>query len=229
MSTQEEHHLGRVLLQAVPDLPEPPDRLAAVGRRVQRRRSRLMTVGTGMAVLLIAAGAAALPQRDGGQIQVPNAPQPTSSPPVPATASAECPPADPPRAVTDEPPAPPAWEAPTQPFVPPGAVGAVLCGYSRGMVQDDKGQILLSERALPPRTPPSPDEMVSALNALTPVEPDLHACHAAIVPRYLVLLTYPDGNVVRVNIDLNCGMAIRDRQVRFGAGELVRQFGGLTQ
>lgn len=65
-----------------------------------------------------------------------------------------------------------------QSFVPPGAVGAVLCGYSRGMVPDDSGQLVVIERAQPPRTLPSPDELVSALNALTPVEPEIHASTA---------------------------------------------------
>ncbi len=48
-----EQHLTRLLTSIEPDLPAPPDRLAAVRRQVERRRQRMAVAGAGLAIVVV--------------------------------------------------------------------------------------------------------------------------------------------------------------------------------
>jgi hypothetical protein len=63
-----EQHLTRLLTSVAPDLPAPPDRLAAVRRRVERRRQRMAVAGAGLVTVVVGGlGVAALQPDHGNQ------------------------------------------------------------------------------------------------------------------------------------------------------------------
>ncbi|WP_157545170.1 hypothetical protein [Hamadaea tsunoensis] len=63
-----EHEIRRVLVDVVPELPAPADRLAAVGRRVRRRRVRTAAGTTTAGVAAIAVLAGVFLTVDGGRM-----------------------------------------------------------------------------------------------------------------------------------------------------------------
>jgi hypothetical protein len=90
-----EQHLTRLLTSVAPDLPAPPDRLAAVRRRVERRRQRTAVAGAGLVTVVVGGlGVAALQPGHGNQpIGTQLFPGPTS-PPTSSSANSSAAPSD---------------------------------------------------------------------------------------------------------------------------------------
>ncbi len=195
-----EERLHDLLTSAVPDLPGPDDRVAAIGARV--RRARLRTAGTVAGAALVAValvlGVAQLTPPD-------SRPVPLASVPDIPVGTDGCPTSWPALPDSDEP----------GPLVPGGAVSVTLCELPVPAAG--------THEANPPRTLRShTDQVVNAFNALPTraQEQARHpgagrACGAVLYqtqPSYV--FRYPGRPPVIVLVDQDCGTAYADGRTR---------------
>ncbi|MEV4537697.1 hypothetical protein AB0J82_28360 [Asanoa sp. NPDC049518] len=171
-----------MLLDAVPPLPSPPDRIAAVGRRYRRRRRRAAVAGT-LALAILAGVAAGLPQLTRRE----------SLEPVRPVGPATCPQTTGDRAGRD-------WVSAGDGRVLPGnPVEVVACDLDvdvRSPAADP-----LYPPASPPRALSGGADVVAALNRVSPVI----ACYDIYGLRQPVfLLRYADRPPVFVNLNPDC-------------------------
>lgn len=201
--SRDDSDVRRLLADAVPPLAAPPDRLAAVGDRVRRRRRRLAT-GSTVALVLTVGLVVGLPRLVTGDPRVP-APAATGGP----VGDATCP--------TDlgrRPGLDAVRYGDDVPLVPAGAVEITLCQVPRA------GGPAADERAGPRVLTTGVDELVRLLNALParPAGPDrqprpgsdgeLRCTLKAVYEEAAFLLRYPDRDPVTVWTDENCGVAV---------------------
>ncbi|MBB5869733.1 hypothetical protein F4553_003112 [Allocatelliglobosispora scoriae] len=198
-------NLREVLLESVPPLGEPADRIGDVGRRVRRARTRtiMATVAT---TVLVGAVALGVPTLWRG-----TTPQPVADTTAPVFDAARCPvaPAKQSGELVDKPGA----------LVPDGALSVSLCE----LPLDPAAGTVPTPRTVTLR----PGELVAALNALPTKEevaaklgqPFNHGCTMIGFAEDLSLvLTYADRAQVTVALDRNCGTAIADGRTRFMSG-----------
>ncbi|MEV4513931.1 hypothetical protein AB0K00_33860 [Dactylosporangium sp. NPDC049525] len=205
--------IGRLLDALVPDLATPPDRLAAVGRRVRRRRV-LTGALTAAAVALILTGGAAVvatTRPDAHEI---------AGPDTTGTAGPNRPEAG------DCPAAPPLfeggnWALPsTAPgdVAPPGAVRAVLCRYNP--VPE-----LNTERPGPPRRLVLTRDVAGLITVLNGLPTsDIDPCFTGGDGGGYLTLEYSDGTKAAVELSNGCGFVRRGAVTRYQGGTAVEAF-----
>jgi hypothetical protein len=194
-----ERTLRRRLDAAVPALPEPPDRVAAVRGRVRRSR-RNDAVAVGAAAVLVLLGSAGLAAR-----------------------AQSGPPAGRPVVAGDCPPLLPAASSrrPDQPgdLVPPGAIAVTRCETAPpAPTPPTEGP---ARPGIAPRTlTTGVEDIVRAANALPPV-PLGQQCTLVGQPTEISLVfRYPDGHALTVVADRNCGTLTTGEHTRAGLGPL---------
>jgi hypothetical protein len=197
--------LGQVLADAVPDLRPPPDRMAAIGRRVRRSQQAWSGLAAGVTTVAAAAALVAVPP-DGPRTPAPQFAEETAAvcrPRLPFSS-------------------PRTWDPdPSSPLVQAGARSATLCTYRLADQRLQPGYRLEARSDLRG----DPADLVAALNAL-PALPANNFCTDAGIPTYLVVLTYPDGRRVPVHLDDNCDAAARgDDMRRVRDADLARLLG----
>ncbi|WP_432827152.1 hypothetical protein [Dactylosporangium sp. CA-092794] len=198
--------IGRLLEALVPELAAPPDRLAAVGRRVRRRRLRAGVLAAACVALVLLGGvvavAAGRPDTNG-----------TAGPQRPV--AGDCP-ATPPRfeyAKSDLPSTAPGDLAPH------GAVRAVLCRYNP--VPE-----LHVQRPGPPRRLVLTRDvagLVTVLNGL-PAKSGIDPCFLAGDGGGYLILEYGDGAKATVELAGSCGYVRRGAITRYQGGDAVEAF-----
>lgn len=179
--------LGRLLVAAVPPLPQPADRVAEVRARVRRTRRR--QAATSAAAVIVIALAVVVPWRMmlGGDRTAPAEPPPLTAESCPDRAE--------PISTVDRAGAP----------VPVGAVEAAVCagGFEPG--ERPGFQVLRI----------GVDELVAALNQLPAVYEPVQCIEADRTMS--LLLRYPDGAVTTVVMDNYCGISyVADGRIWLG-------------
>lgn len=210
--------VGRLLGSVVPDLPAPPDRLAAVGGRVRRRRVRQIMLAAacvtlvllGTAALVVAERPATLGRPAGPQQS--DGPHPSDGPQRPDAGS--CPaqlPSFP--DVNGELPRSAAGD-----LAPAGAVRAVLCRYDPvpeyGMVRPGPARQLVLTRDVA--------GLVAALNRL-PAKGTFDPCFSGGNGGYLTLV-YDGGTTATIELSNGCGYVRRGGITRYNGWEAVIAF-----
>jgi len=198
--------IGRLLDGLVPELAVPPERLAAVGRRVRRRqvRASALTAAFVAFVLLGAAVAVATARTDTNGTAGPQRP-----------VAGDCP-ATPPRFAFGNDALP--STAPGD-LTKSGAVRAVLCRYNP--VPE-----LHLVRAGPPRRLVLTRDvagLVTALNRL-PARPVLDPCFSAGAAGGYLTLEYPDGTNATVEFATSCEFVRRGAITRYQGGDAMEAF-----
>jgi hypothetical protein len=208
--------LGELLREAVPDLPDPPDRLGQVRRRVGRRRAVL---GVGAAVLAIAAGAAVVPiitsePERWGNTDTP--PATTTGPPRYSVS-----PAEEPVTLCHWQQGLPGWkERPYTPTIPSGAIRATLCTIpprpvmppvgqdgSSPPLSDDLIRRLAEHDEEQKRDWPvaaEPDRVIADLNTMPALIDPPCGVDQPNVARHRIIFQYPDDTAVTVMLDGPC-------------------------
>ncbi len=216
--------VGLLLNALVPELPVPPDRLAAVERRIRRRRVRLAVLAAACVALVLIGVPVLIARGPGHPLDPPGGPRRPDAgnclaliPPSPedngsSPAVAIAPPVVPFPEDSGSPPA----TAPGA-LVPVGAVRAIRCQYD----------------PLPEwrRTGPGPARelvltrdvagLVATLNSL-PVEPQLDPCFGGGASGY-VTLVYENGATATVDFD-ECDIARRGGVIRHDNSAAVQAF-----
>jgi hypothetical protein len=203
--------VGRLLAALVPDLAAPPDRLAAVGRRVRRRRRRTSLLAAALVAAVLLGGSAVL-AANRPAAEVPAVPRPTGGPLPPG--ADDCPP-DPPLfdASNDALPS----TAPGD-VAPPGAVRAVLCRYNP-----------LPDRHR--RSPGPPRRLVLTRDVaglvqlvnLLPTQ-DLDPCFAMGDGGGYLTLEYRDGTRRTVELANGCGFVRSGAVTRYQGWRVAEAF-----
>ncbi|GAA4261921.1 hypothetical protein [Dactylosporangium darangshiense] len=197
--------IGTLLKTLVPELAAPPDRLAAVGRRVRRRRLRagLLAAGCVAVVLLGGAVAVATAHPDTNETAGPQRP-----------VAGDCP-AMPPRFESGNGALP--STAPGD-LAPPGAVRAVLCRYNP--VPE-----LHVERPGPPRRLVLTRDVAGLITALNGLPAnDMDPCFQGGYGGGYLTLEYRDGTKTTVELATACGFVRRDAITRYQSGDAVEAF-----
>ncbi|WP_432972393.1 hypothetical protein [Dactylosporangium sp. CA-233914] len=198
--------IGRILDTLVPDLAAPPDRLAAVGRRVRRRQLRTDVLAAACVVLVLL----------GGAVAVANAHPDTSETAGPQRPVAGDCPATPPQFPYGN------GELPsTAPgdLAPPGAVRAVLCRYN------PVPELHLRRPGPPRRLVLTRDVagLVTVLNGL-PAKSGGDPCFIAGDGGGYLTLEYGDGAKATVELATACGFVRRGAITRYQDGDAVEAF-----
>jgi hypothetical protein len=209
----EYRRIGRLIDTLVPDLPSPPDRIAAVGGRLRRKRAR--TGALALACLALSASAVVAVLR-----------YPADTDAAPVTTRVECPATGPmfgrgngtlPRTAPGD-------------LARAGAVRAVMCAYQNLVMMGTDGSPLTTRppglvfpRAL--ELTRGVDELIRELNLL-PAEEGIDACGVMSEPGVLVL-EYDRG--VRQTIELSgqCNYIRRGAVTRYGSVDAVTAFNRL--
>jgi hypothetical protein len=201
MTGPEPSEVGRRLADAVPPLPEPPDRIGQVRARVRRTRLRAGAV-TGAAAVLVAATLAVPSLMLGGTDRIAPAPPPLTGDGCP-----------------DRTYRPPVVGGSQEP-VPAGAIEAMLC-----MVELDTGEVH-DYRVL--RT--GVDQLVSAINALRTIDASgpLQCIESDLISQLSLVVRYPDGTITTVIVDGNCGISFLPEGPVW-SGNVLGEFGRLYQ
>lgn len=198
--------IGRLLDTLVPELAAPPDRLAAVGRRVRRRQLRAGVLAAACVALVLLGGAVtvATARSDTNRLAGPQRP-----------VAGDCP-VMPPRFALGNTALP--STAPGD-LAPSGAVRAVLCRYNP--VPE-----LHVQRPGPPRRLVLTRDvagLVTVLNGL-PAEPGIDPCFPAGDGGGYLTLEYGDGAKATVELANGCGFVRRGAITRYQGGDAVEAF-----
>jgi hypothetical protein len=202
-----ERELGRALLEAVPQLPAPPDRLRAVGARVRRQRGGVAALTAVVVALALGVPAILAPVRSpapaGPEVLGPD------GCPVPGRVH---------RASTMD---------TAGPLVPAGATEVVLCetaAEQRVLTQDVSSFVALLNQ-LPTTDKQSAYERFKREFADGSPDPGPPSCSWVYYPvQRSLVFRYPDRAPVPVLLDRNCDRLISDGHIRFGATAAVAQF-----
>jgi hypothetical protein len=204
MNQPESRELGRLLADAVPPLPEPPDRIDQVRARVRRARLRDVTTTTTAVVVVLVAVVLAGP----GLLRGGTADQPAPAEPPPLTAD-RCPEPVRPELTSD---------APRQP-VPAGATEAMLC-----VVRFDTGEVYryqVLRRGV--------DRLATTVNEATPIDAPEPVCiESDYIHQYSLVFRHPDGTVTTVINDGYCGISFLPDGTAW-SGTALHEFGQLYQ
>ncbi|RKN42139.1 hypothetical protein [Micromonospora endolithica] len=201
----EDEDIRYLLLEAVPPLPAPPDRLGAVGRRVRRHRRRRVAVSALAVALVVGLGF--------GGVRTLAGERPAPAPPAVAPTvlgETRCP-VD----LRDFPDFGAARYGEGGPLVPDGAVEITACEVPSAA---GSGGVELSE---PRVLTDGVDEVVRILNRL-PARPgsgsaasgdaadqELRCTRKAVHRELAYVLRYPDRAPVTVYTDENCAAVVR--------------------
>lgn len=176
--------IRELLRDAIPDLPQPPDRLESIGQRVRRaRHRRAVSAGTACVIAgVLAVSLATLGQR---------------STPGPATPTVDCPAPPKYRVGGNLPPA-------DGTFVEPGARWAALCVY-----QDRDGfpaaKYLLQMKV---------DRLTTALNGLPAARHCIDPGMVNWGPRSVIVLATPNRPTQVIQLNLGCGVIANGNRER---------------
>lgn len=197
--------VGRLLGTLVPDLPAPPDRLAAVGRRVRRRRLRAVALAAAAVAVLLLGGAIAVAAR----------PSPDIAGDRRLPADAPCP-ATPPEFPYGDGALP--SSAPGE-LAPPGAVRAVLCRYN------PVPELQMTRPGPPRRVVLTTDVagLVDALNTL-PSGSGMDDCFLSGDGGGYLTLQYRNGRTTTVELSGPCSYARRGAITRHDAYQAIEAF-----
>ncbi|MEU7874857.1 hypothetical protein [Dactylosporangium sp. NPDC049140] len=193
--TPPERALRDRLQSAVPELPTPPDRLAAVRTRV--RRTRYLTTAAAAATLAVILLAAAAARSKTTTPDVPAGPDagPCAAVPTPVRRS-------------------PHPDLPGD-LVPVGAVSVTRC-ETRGSADPTPTRGGARTLAEPRTLTAGVDQVVREANALPPAPADAR-CRLIGYPTDVTLVFgYPDGHTVVVLVDRNCETLSTNERTRAG-------------
>jgi hypothetical protein len=216
MAHTDGREIGRLLDTLVPPLPEPPDRLAGIGRRARRQR-RWIAGMAAAGVVIVLLGSWSLvqlrPSRIGvaGQSASAEPPEPVG-PPGPAGPGAGACPSSLPRFESDN------FGLPTSGpgvLAPEGATRAIMCEFQwrPGHGEPVRRELVLTRDVA---------GLVTVLSGL-PAEPGIDPCFVLGTGGYLTLV-YPGGARHTLEFASRCGFVRRGAITRHGGWDAVRAF-----
>jgi hypothetical protein len=199
----------------VPPLPEPPDRLAGIGRRARRQR-RWIAARAAAGVVIVLLGSWSLVQLRplgmgvAGPSTSTETPEPIGPPGPAGPGAGDCPSSLPPFERNNF--ALPA----TGPGVlaPEGATQAIMCEFQWRINYEPVRRELVLTRDVA--------GLVAVLNGL-PAEPGIDPCFALGTGGYLTLV-YPEGARHTIEFSASCGFVRRGAITRHGGWGAVRAF-----